>query len=87
MLINFVNTCHLNVIVSVYMIFRLEICIGSFDLEVFSENCCFTRYVLSWLAGHAKCHHGGKLATESTFSCWCVARAGMTVQRRVNDSF
>jgi hypothetical protein len=61
MLINLVNTCHLNVIVSVYMIFRLEIRIGSFDLEVFRENCCFTRSVLSWLAGHAICRHGEKL--------------------------
>jgi hypothetical protein len=38
MFINLVNPCFLNVVLSMYMIIRVEICIGSLKLEVFEEN-------------------------------------------------
>jgi hypothetical protein len=69
MFINLVNSCFLNVVSSMYMIIRVEICIRSLKLEVFEENCCFTRSVLSWPAKHAICRRGGKLKTESMFFC------------------
>jgi hypothetical protein len=65
---NLVNPCLLNVILSVYVIFRVEICIGSLKLEVFEENGCFTRSVLSWPAGHAICRYGDKLSVATATS-------------------
>jgi hypothetical protein len=69
---NLVNPCLLNVILSVYMIFRVEICFGSLKLEVFEGNGCFTRFYLSWPAGHAICRHGDKLKNRKhTFLPFC----------------
>jgi len=61
MLISFANTFHLKVLHNFSVFFHVKICIGSLGLEVFRENCCFTHSVMSWLAGHAICRHGGKL--------------------------
>jgi hypothetical protein len=73
---NLVNPCLLNVILNVYVIFRVEICIGSLKLEVFEENGCFTHFVLSWPVGHAICRHGDKLKIENIPFCHFVAMAG-----------
>jgi hypothetical protein len=97
---NLVNSCILNVVLSVHMIIRVDICIESLNLKVFGKKMLFSHFCTVMARQARQISPWRESGNRIPFFNWMspgwdacrqremyVARAGMAAQERVNDSF